>query len=62
MLAVHWFDKRNVFVWKIEIRDSWIDDSLLKPTAINKYKKFMVEVDHSDQLHSRYSIERRSKN
>ena len=68
MLAVHWFNKRDVFVLStihntgnVEVHHRGSDCSLLKPIAIYEHRKVMVGVDYFDQLLSSYSIERRSK-
>ena len=64
-MAVHWFDKRYVFLLStildtgnVEVRHLGSGDPLLKSIAINESNKFMGRVDYCDQLLSSYSIGR----
>ena len=68
LLAVHWFDKRDVFVLSsiqntgnVEVCRRGSDEPFSKPLPIHEYNKFMGGVDHCDQLISNYAIKRRSK-
>ena len=67
MVAVHWFDKRDVFAMStlhgtgnVEVTRRGDEQSFQKPVIINEYNKFMGGVDQCHQLLSSYSLNRKS--
>ena len=67
MVAVHWFDKRDVFAMSnihgtgnVEVIRRGHEQSFQNPVIINEYNKFMGGVDQCDQLLSSYSLNRKS--
>ena len=68
MVAVHWFDKCDVFAMStihgtgnVEVTRRGDEQSFQKPDIINEYNKFMVGVDQCDQLIARtHSTENQS--
>ena len=67
MVAVHWFDKRDVFAMSnihgtgnVEVIRRGDEQSFQNPVIINEYNKFMGGVDQCDQLLSSYSLNRKS--
>ena len=68
LLAVHWFDKRDVFMLStihgtgsVEVQRRGDKESIQKPLMISKYNTYMGGVDLCDQLLSNYSMQRKSK-
>lgn len=68
LLAVHWFDKRDVFMLStihgtgsVEVQRRGDKETIQKPLMISKYNTHMGGVDLCDQLLSSYSMQRKSK-
>ena len=68
LLAVHWYDKRDVFVLStihgtgcVEVRRRGDDTPFPKPTMIDECNHYMSGVDELDQLISTYSFTKKSK-
>lgn len=67
ILAVHWFDKRDVFALStihgtgdVQVKRRGDENSFDKPIIINEYNKHMGGADQCDQLISTYAMNRKS--
>ena len=68
LLAVHWYDKRDVFVLStihgtgcVEVRRRGDDTPFPKPTMIDECNHYMSGVDELDQFISTYPFTKKSK-
>ena len=68
ILAVHWFDKRDVFALSnihstgdVQVLRKGSDEPVSKPIMIDQYNQFMGGVDRCDQYLASYSMQRKTK-